>query len=59
MVTDDPEHKKNLKNALAGAFAENGKCLPFNEHFIELQYIAFRVEHQFQYGLFFQKKNTL
>jgi len=24
MVTDDPEHKKNLKNALAGAFAENG-----------------------------------
>lgn len=27
MVTDDPEHKKNLKNALAGAFAENGDIL--------------------------------
>jgi len=25
MVTDDPEHKKNLKTALAGAFAENGE----------------------------------
>jgi len=24
MVTDDPEHKKNLKTALAGAFGENG-----------------------------------
>jgi len=24
MVTDDPQHKKNLKTALAGAFAENG-----------------------------------
>lgn len=27
MVTDDPEHKKNLKTALAGAFAENGDIL--------------------------------
>jgi len=25
MVTDDPEHKKNLKTALAGAFDENGE----------------------------------
>jgi hypothetical protein len=38
MVTDDPEHKKNLKNALAGAFAENGKCLPFYGTFLSCKY---------------------
>jgi len=34
MVTDDPEHKKTLKTALAGAFAENGEISEEDEDLI-------------------------